>query len=212
MQVPPHIAEGGPGRKGDSPRSTGGPAAGLEGSAEASHRVILTLQGEGLLLQQPAAVVIVRGENAADLLAHHRIEAQPPADRGELPVGTTLHGMHRLMQEGLRADAQIEGDRRHPERATGGLVLAVGPRHGGRSPAQPEPIPLQIAGQGAQLGGQPRRQLGVSGPLGSPGGRPRSRTRTRRGGRLGPQAAAPGQEWSRDQQGSRSSWSRRSGP
>jgi hypothetical protein len=125
MQIPPYIAEGipqaqpivgaegwkrrlhgtrgrniqggGPGRKGDRPRLTGGPAAGLEGSAEASHRIILTLQGEGLLLQHPAAVVIARGENATDLLAHHRIEAQPPADRGELPVGATLHGMHRLM-------------------------------------------------------------------------------------------------------------------
>jgi len=153
------------GWQGEKPtRSTGRPAAGLQGKAKTSHRVILTLQGEGLLLQQPAAVVIARGENATDLLAHHRIETQPPADWGELPSGAALHGMHRLMQEGLGADAQLKSDWRHPEGAAGGHVLAVGPRRGGRSPAEPEAMPLQIPGQGSQLRRQAGGQVGGGSP------------------------------------------------
>jgi hypothetical protein len=70
--------------------------------------------------------------------------------------------MHGLMQKGLAADAEIEGNGRQPERAAGGHVLAVGPGGRGWRQPQPEPIALQITPEGTQVWGKHRQSIGES--------------------------------------------------
>ena len=62
--------------------------------------------------------MIALGGDARDLLGHHGIERQPPANGGELAGGTALGGMGRLMQKGMAADAEIKAHRCNPQALT----------------------------------------------------------------------------------------------
>jgi hypothetical protein len=102
----------------------------VESANDQGHGVGLALNSKCFPFQGPSIEVISLGGDARDLLGHHGIERQPPADGGELAGGAALGGMGRLMQKGLAADPEIKAHRRDPQAPSARFeqTVVTGPR------------------------------------------------------------------------------------